>query len=164
MEETGWNKTGNDEALSAIPLEKRQHWLTPAMIFGGLEFTIPVLMVGATLVGAFGLSSIFWILVVSLLVFQWVGNAVAGYMGAKTGRSSSVIARTSFGAHQARFIVGLTIFIVSLGWWAVQTAVAGMPYPPCLALIMNGIYSHGELLPSLPGCCLPFLPLLVTVP
>ncbi|WHY71938.1 cytosine permease [Fictibacillus enclensis] len=125
MEETGWNKTGNDEALSAIPLEKRQHWLTPAMIFGGLEFTIPVLMVGATLVGAFGLSSIFWILVVSLLVFQWVGNAVAGYMGAKTGRSSSVIARTSFGAHQARFIVGLTIFIVSLGWWAVQTAVAG---------------------------------------
>ncbi len=60
MEETGWNKVGNDEALSAIPLEKRQHWLTPAMIFGWLEFTIPVLMVGATLVGAFGLSSIFW--------------------------------------------------------------------------------------------------------
>ncbi|MDN4075455.1 cytosine permease [Fictibacillus terranigra] len=125
MEDTGWNKSGSDEALSAIPMEKRQHWITPAMIFGGLEFTIPVLMVGATLVGAFGMSSIFWILLVALIVFQWIGNTVAGYMGAKTGRSSSVIARTSFGAHQARFIVGLTIFLVSLGWWAVQTAVAG---------------------------------------
>ena len=119
------NSVGKDEALAAIPSDKREHWLTPAMIFGGLEFTIPVLMVGATLAGAFGMSEIFWILLVSLFVIQWIGNAVAGYMGAKTGRSSSVIARTSFGAAQARFIVGVTIFIVSLGWWALQTAVAG---------------------------------------
>jgi cytosine permease len=119
------NLVGKDEALSAIPTDKRQHWITPAMIFGGLEFTIPVLMVGATLAGAFGMSSIFWVLLVALFLFQWIGNAIAGYIGAKTGRSSSVIARTSFGAQQARFIVGLTIFIVSLGWWALQTAVAG---------------------------------------
>jgi cytosine permease len=126
MDDNGFkNAVGNDEALSAIPADKRQHWLTPAMIFGGLEFTIPVLMVGATLAGAFGMSSIFWILLVSLFIFQWIGNAIAGYIGAKTGRSSSVIARTSFGANQARFIVGLTIFVVSLGWWALQTAVAG---------------------------------------
>lgn len=58
-------------------------------------------------------------------MIQWVGNALQGYIGAKTGRSSSVIARTSFGSVQARFIVGLTIFVVSLGWWAVQTSVAG---------------------------------------
>lgn len=118
------NAVGKDEALSAIPADKRQHWVTPAMIFGGLEFTIPVLMVGSTLAGAFGMSQIFWILLVSLFVFQWAGSAVAGYIGAKTGRSSSVIARTSFGAAQARLIVGVTIFVVSLGWWALQTAVA----------------------------------------
>ncbi|MGY3717645.1 purine-cytosine permease family protein [Sutcliffiella cohnii] len=114
-----------DEALSPIPASERQHWITPAVIFGGLEFTIPVLMVGAMLAVSFGLSSIFWILAVSLFVFQWIGNAIQGYIGAKTGRSSSVIARTSFGALQARFIVGLTIFVVSTGWWALQTAVAG---------------------------------------
>lgn len=114
-----------DEALSAIPKSERQHWLTPVVIFGGLEFTIPVLMVGATLAVSFGMSSIFWILAVSLFVFQWIGNALQGYIGAKTGRSSSVIARTSFGALQARMIVGLTIFVVSTGWWALQTAVAG---------------------------------------
>ncbi|MDN3438384.1 cytosine permease [Planococcus sp. APC 3900] len=126
MEDKGIkNAVGADEALAAIPANKRQHWLTPAMIFGGLEFTIPVLMVGATLAGSFGMSEIFWILLVSLFIVQWIGNAIAGYIGAKTGRSSSVIARSSFGAAQARFIVGLTIFIVSLGWWALQTAVAG---------------------------------------
>lgn len=116
---------GNDEALSAVPLNQRQHWITPAVIFGGLEFTIPVLMVGATLAGAFGLGTIFWILLISLFGIQWIGNALQGYIGAKTGRSSSVIARSSFGKIQARFIVGLTIFAVSLGWWALQTAVAG---------------------------------------
>src|SRR5690606_25666811 len=126
MEDKGIkNAVGADEALAAIPANKRQHWLTPAMIFGGLEFTIPVLMVGATLAGSFGMAEIFWILLVSLFIVQWIGNAIAGYIGAKTGRSSSVIARSSFGAAQARFIVGLTIFIVSLGWWALQTAVAG---------------------------------------
>lgn len=143
MEKQGITKAvGKDEALAAIPAGKRQHWLTPAMIFGGLEFTIPVLMVGATLAGAFGMSQIFWILLVSLFVIQWAGNAVAGYIGAKTGRSSSVIARTSFGAAQARFIVGLTIFVVSLGWWALQTAVAGNAISAML-----GIDYQNEIVP-----------------
>ncbi|MER2088396.1 MAG: cytosine permease [Sporosarcina sp.] len=114
-----------DQALLPIPESERQHWITPTMIFGGLEFTIPVLMVGAALTASFGLSKIFWLLIIALFGFQWIGNTLAGYIGAKTGRSSSVIARSSFGAIQAKLIVGLTIFIVSLGWWALQTAVAG---------------------------------------
>jgi cytosine permease len=126
MEDVSLRKGGSkDEALAAVPLSERQHWLSPAVIFGGLEFTIPVLMVGASLTASFGLGKLFWILAIALFVFQWVGNSIQGYIGAKTGRSSSVIARTSFGSNQARFIVGLTIFIVSMGWWALQTAVAG---------------------------------------
>lgn len=116
---------GKDEALSAVPLNERQHWLTPAIIFGGLEFTIPVLMVGASLAGGFSLTEILWIIIIAMVLFQWPGNFIQGYIGAKTGRSSSVIAKSSFGVIQARFIVGLTIFIVSMGWWALQTAVAG---------------------------------------
>ncbi|UQW98972.1 cytosine permease [Rummeliibacillus sp. G93] len=114
-----------DQALDSIPESQRQHWLTPAMIFGGLEFTIPVLMVGASLAASFGLSTILVILIISLFGIQWIGNTLQGYIGAKTGRASSVIAKTSFGSVQAKVLVGLTIFLVSLGWWAVQTAVAG---------------------------------------
>lgn len=125
MEEKKFNKTiSKDEALSEIPLSERQHWLTPATIFGGLEFTIPVLMVGAMLTVSFNLTSIFWILFFALVIIQWPGNALQGYIGAKTGRASSVIARSSFGAVQAKVIVALSIFIVGTGWWAVQTAVA----------------------------------------
>jgi cytosine permease len=126
MEDVSLRKGGGkDEALAAVPISERQHWLSPAIIFGGLEFTIPVLMVGASLTTSFGLGKLFWILAIALIGFQWIGNTVQGYIGAKTGRTSSVIARTSFGSNQARFIVGLTIFIVSMGWWALQTAVAG---------------------------------------
>lgn len=125
MEDVSLRKGGKDEALAAVPLNQRQHWISPAIIFGGLEFTIPVLMVGASLTASFGLGKLLWILIIALFVFQWIGNTLAGYIGAKTGRSSSVIARTSFGSTQARFIVELTIFIVSMGWWALQTAVAG---------------------------------------
>lgn len=114
-----------DEPLEAVPLNQRQHWLAPAMIFGGLEFCIPVLMVGSILIGSFGFKQLFPILFVAFILIQWAGNALNGYMGAKTGRASSVLARSSFGAAQSRFIIAGVIFIVSLGWWAVQTAVAG---------------------------------------
>lgn len=114
---------GNDNPLDSVPLERREHWLTPAVIFGGLEFTIPVLMVGASLAGAFGITEIFWIVMIAMFLIQWVGNTLNGYIGAKTGRPSSVIAKNSFGDLQARLIAGGTIFLASLGWWALQTAV-----------------------------------------
>lgn len=114
-----------DEPLEAVPLNQREHWLAPAVIFGGLEFCIPVLMVGSMLIGSFGFKKLFPIMFVAFIVIQWAGNALNGYMGAKTGRASSVLARSSFGATQSRFIIAGVIFIVSLGWWAVQTAVAG---------------------------------------
>lgn len=115
----------NDNPLESVPLDERQHWTTPAVIFGGLEFTIPVLMVGASLVGSFSIMETTLIVVFSMIIVQWFGNTVSGYMGAKTGLPSSVIAKNSFGDMQARLIAGGTIFIASLGWWALQTAVAG---------------------------------------
>ena len=35
-----------DAALSAVPMENRQHWIVPTTIFAGLEFAVPVIMVG----------------------------------------------------------------------------------------------------------------------
>lgn len=119
------NKIKEDDPFKAVPLEERQHWIAPAMIFGGLEFCIPVLMIGSMLVGSFGIKAILPILIVAFLIIQWPGNALSGYIGAKIGRSSSVIARSSFGEKQSRFLIAVVIFVVSLGWWAVQTSVAG---------------------------------------
>lgn len=109
--------TDRDQPMTPVPLEERQHWMAPAMIFGGLEFCIPILMVGGTLAGSFRLSHILLLLFVGLVLIQWPGNAFGGYIGAKLGLSSSVIARKSFGNAQARLVVGGIIFIACLGWW-----------------------------------------------
>jgi cytosine permease len=66
-------------------------------------------MIGAALAGSFGISKVLFILFVGLIVFQWIGNALQGYLGAKTGLPSAVIARTSFGSVQARFIIGISL-------------------------------------------------------
>lgn len=113
------------DPLAAVPLDQRQHWLTPATIFGGLEFCVPILMIGASLAVSFGLFQIIPILLVAFVGIQWAGNAVNGYIGAKTGRSSSVLARCSFGAKQARIVIALVISIACMGWWGIQTAVTG---------------------------------------
>jgi len=115
----------DDKALAKVPESERQHWIVPATIFGGLEFSVPVIMIGAALAGSFGLSKILLILLVGLVIIQWAGNALQGYLGAKTGLPSAVIARTSFGSVQARFIVGLSLVIMNVGWFGVNTAVAG---------------------------------------
>lgn len=115
----------DDNPLAMIPFDQRQHWTAPAMIFGGLEFCGPVLMAGAALAASFSLKNIIFILFAAFIGVQWIGNTINGYMGAKTGRASSVLARSSFGAGQARVIIAMVIFLASIGWWSIQTAVAG---------------------------------------
>lgn len=127
--ETNKEKKGKaaivDEPMTPVPLDQRQHWITPAVIFGGLEFCVPILMIGATLIGAFGIKGMVPVVLFTFLVLTWAGNSVSGYIGAKTGLSSSVIARQGFGDKQAKFIIALVIGVISMGWWAIQTSVTG---------------------------------------
>ena len=119
------NSAVDNELMTPVPLDQRQNWITPAVIFGGLEFSVSVMMIGATLIGGFGLKGMVLPVLVAFLVLTWFGNAVSGYMGAKTGLSSSIIARQGFGDTQAKFIIALVIGVISMGWWAIQTSVTG---------------------------------------
>ncbi|TXD50911.1 MULTISPECIES: cytosine permease [unclassified Polaribacter] len=125
MENISKNSQKNkDSAFAAVPLSERQPWYVPAIIFGGLEFCIPVLLIGGILIANFSLLEIIGILIIGLVFFQWIGNAIQGYIGAKTGLTSSALAALSFGKEQARIFVGLVILMLTLGWWAIQTSVA----------------------------------------
>ena len=86
-----------DDPMTPVPLNQRQHWTAPAFIFGGLEFSVTLLKIGSTLIGAFGLKGIIPVVLFTFICLTWVGNAISGYMGAKTGLSSSVIAKQGFG-------------------------------------------------------------------
>lgn len=114
-----------DEPMTPVPIDQRQNWITPAVIFGGLEFCVPILMIGATLIGAFGIKGMIPVVLFTFLILTWIGNTLSGYIGAKTGLSSSVIARQGFGDKQAKFIIALVIGVISMGWWAIQTSVTG---------------------------------------
>lgn len=114
-----------DNPMTPVPLEQRQNWITPAVIFGGLEFCVPIMMIGATLIGSFGLKGMVPIVLFTFLVLTWAGNSIGGYIGAKTGLSSSVIARQGFGDKQAKFIIALVVGVISMGWWSLQTSITG---------------------------------------
>ena len=129
-----------DAAMTPVPEDARQHWITPAMIMAGNEFCTPDLMVGATLIGAFGFKGMIPVVLFTFLVMTWIGNSLNGYMGAKYGLSSSVIARQSFGDKQARFIIALVVGVVSMGWWAIQTSVTGN----ALCAIIGIDYTHNR--------------------
>ncbi|MGI6485388.1 MAG: purine-cytosine permease family protein [Tepidanaerobacteraceae bacterium] len=120
-------KTIFDEeaGLDAIPLERRTSWVSPAMVYAGCEFCIPVIMVGSGLVAGLGFKQAIWAILLGLVVITWLGDGLNSWLGAMTGRSSSVIARASFGTVQARVIIALAVLLMSGGWWAVQTAVTG---------------------------------------
>lgn len=128
-----------DETIQPIPLDERQHWIGPATIFGGLEFCIPILMIGSVLTGSFTLAQMLPILIIAFFGIQWAGNALSGYIGAKTGLTSSIVARSGFGEKQSRFIIAMVIFVACMGWWAVQTAVTGNAISAML-----GIDYHAE--------------------
>jgi cytosine permease len=138
MEENSNNKQGKIEAnFTTIPLNERQPWYIPAIIFGGLEFCIPVLLIGGILIGNFSLLEIVQILLIGLVFFQWIGNAIQGYIGAKTGLTSSALAALSFGKTQSRIIVGIVILVLTLGWWAIQTSVAADAFAALLGINKN---------------------------
>lgn len=113
-----------DEPIKAIPLDQRQPWYGPALVFAGLEFCVPVMMIGTTLVANFSIPMIIVITFVAMVFITWPINTVSGYIGSKSGQSSSVVSRRSFGMYQARFIIGIAVAVVVLGHWGMQTAVA----------------------------------------
>lgn len=123
-----------DDPMTPVPANQRQHWTAPAFIFGGLEFSVTLLMIGSTLMGSFGLKGIIPVVLFTFVCLTWIGNAINGYMGAKIGLSSSVIARQCFGDKQAKFIIALVIGTVSMGWWAIQTSVTGNAFCAILGI------------------------------
>lgn len=115
----------NESGINAIPLSQRGSWVTPAIVWAGCEFAISVIMTGGGIVSSFSLKQFFFILLFGLVILTWLGDGINSYLGALTGRTSSVIARASFGEMQSRIIISSIILINLLGWWAIQTAITG---------------------------------------
>ena len=112
-----------DIALKPVPPEKKGSWVSPSIVYAGVEFSFAVVMTGAGLAAGFSIWEIVLITILSLGIITWIGDAINAYMGAKTGLPGAVIARQSFGSIQARIIVSIALLFMLIGWWAINTAL-----------------------------------------
>lgn len=115
----------NEAGIQPIPLNKRESWVNAALMWAGCEFAISVIMTGSGIISSFNLKEFVLILLFSLIVITWVSDGLNSYLGALTGRSSSVIARASFGAAQSKYVISFFIMLNLIGWWAIQTSITG---------------------------------------
>lgn len=115
----------NEAGIQPIPLNKRESWVNVALMWAGCEFAISVIMTGSGIISSFNLKEFVLILLFSLIVITWVSDGLNSYLGALTGRSSSVIACASFGAAQSKYVISFFIMLNLIGWWAIQTSITG---------------------------------------
>ncbi|WP_456394943.1 purine-cytosine permease family protein [Thermococcus sp.] len=123
-----------DRAIDMVPLTSRESWISPAVVYAGVEFCLPVVMVGAGLIKGLSVKEVAAVVALALFI-TWIGDALQAYIGAKVGRPSTVIARQAFGSLQARTLIALAVILMGLGWWGIQTAVMGNAI--CAALGIN---------------------------
>lgn len=114
------NDTTKDPGAAAPTLS----WLGLATIWFGGMISIPSLLIGSTLIAGLG----FW----DTLLAAAIGCAVVGaYMSLSSiaaveqRRDTVALAASAFGNSGARIVVGLALGISLLGWFGVQSALAG---------------------------------------
>lgn len=119
------NISGNEAGILPIPMNKRESWVSAAIVWAGCEFAISVIMTGSTIIASFSLKQFFFITLVSMVGITWIFDSINCHMGALTGRSSTVITRSSFGYLQSRYLISFAIMVSLIGWWAIQTSITG---------------------------------------
>lgn len=114
------SQASQDYPLSAVPMSDRKPIWSLAPLLMGFALTSTTLLAGGTLGSSLRFGDMLWVML--------IGNAVLGaycaalaYIAAKSGLSTVLMARFSFGAIGSRwvdFILGFT----QIGWYAVTNA------------------------------------------
>ena len=110
-----------DYSLESVPLSQRKSWINLAVIWIGIAVVMSAIfrgmMVGLGL-GKISSVAVSYLLGETILIGMM---GLAGYIGAKTGFSTPLIANFSFGRIGA-ILVSLSIAFSLIGWFGVQAA------------------------------------------
>ena len=115
----------NEAGILPIPMDKRESWVNAALVWAGCEFAISVIMTGSGIISSFSIKQFIVITLVAMLGITWISDSINAHLGALTGRSSTVIARSSFGSAQSKYVISFIIMLNLIGWWAIQTSITG---------------------------------------
>ncbi|NIO47943.1 MAG: hypothetical protein GTN73_00675 [Candidatus Aminicenantes bacterium] len=110
-----------DFSLESVPLTQRKTWLNLAVIWIGIAVVMSAIFRGMMI--GLGLGKISSVIISYILgeIILVVMMGLTGYIGAKTGFSTPLIANFSFGRIGA-IIISLSIALSLIGWFGVQAA------------------------------------------
>jgi cytosine permease len=110
-----------DFSLEPVPLSHRKSWIDLAIVWIGIAVVMSAIFRGMMI--GLGLGKISSVLISYLLgeIILIVVMVFTGYVGAKTGLSTPLIANHSFG-RVGSLIVSLSIALSLIGWFGVQAA------------------------------------------
>ncbi len=110
-----------DYSLEPVPSDKRKSWIELAVVWIGIAVVMSAIFRGMMIgmgLGRLSAVALSYILGETILIAIM---ALTGYIGAKTGLSTSLIANFSFGRIGA-VIISLCIALSLMGWFGVQAA------------------------------------------
>ena len=109
-------------------------WYSLAGIWFGGIVSVPALLVGSTLINSLSFSSSLW---AGLAGFSFVVlfMSLLSIASVVQRKSTVKLAASSFGENGAKMIVGLVIGLSTLGWFGIQSNIAGASFSKILLQI-----------------------------
>ena len=121
MESRGSSQVLEDFSLESVPLDQRKTWINLAVIWIGIAVVMSAIFRGMMIgLGLGKISSVVISYILGEIILIGM-MGLAGYIGAKTGFSTPLIANFSFGRIGA-ILVSLCIAFSLIGWFGVQAA------------------------------------------
>jgi len=112
----------DDFSLKPVPYEERKQWIDIAMVWIGVAIVLSALLRGMMI--GMGLGSIKNVLLAYLLgeVLLIGMMTLTGFIGARQGLSTPLLAVRAFGEHGS-FLISFCLGLAFLGWFGVQAAL-----------------------------------------
>ncbi len=111
-----------DYSLKPVPLEERKSWLDITMVWVGVAIVLSALLRGMMVgmgLGDVGSVLAAYLLGEGLLIGMMT---LTGFMGARTGLSTALLARRAFGG-RGSLVISLCLAVAFMGWFGVQAGL-----------------------------------------
>lgn len=109
----------------AVPQSSKKSSALIAFILVGLTFFSASMWAGGTLITGLALNDFLLALIIGNLILG-IYSAILGYIGAKTGLSTHLLSRFSFGV-KGSWLPSLLLSVTQIGWFGVGLAIFSYP-------------------------------------
>lgn len=114
-------------ALTPVPAEERQHWISVTLIQAGFMISATSLWTGSLMIAGLTLSQTVIAGIAGygiVVVICWL----QGIMGSDLGVPSIVVATQSFGDRGSQYLVSTADAVCCIGWFAINANICGAAF------------------------------------